>query len=191
MRYVERRKFGRRECSVEALVVYRDCITYSCVIRNVSARGAVIELEPGVEVPNEFELRLVSTGTQGICIVRHRTDGRVGVQFVSRALGHDLEKLHQRQLAETELPEQSAMERAHHVAPASTPVSAPALRRDVLGQSSSHVEPVSRAALASCPPVAGPSGMLEAAALVLPSSVSDAPAKPKSARQPEPLILPV
>ncbi len=173
---------------MDAIVVYGDGITRSCVIRNVSARGAIIELEPGVEVPSEFELRLESTGTQGICIVRHRTEGRIGVQFVSRALGQDLERVHQRLLAETELPVHGSVERATHAAPVYNPLSAPALRRNFLHNPSSGGEPVATGVCGSSPR-ASPSVSPDPPPLPIVSAASDQPAV-KSVRK-ELLILPV
>lgn len=135
---VERRQFGRHECCIEALVTYRDQISYSCVIRNFSQFGAVLEFEPGVEAPNEFTLRLASNGAEGACSVRHRTGSRVGVAFVSGTLGIELDTEHQQHLAQAEFlrvaPPAPAPERQRQQAPRHLPTSPIELRRNIIAQ---------------------------------------------------------
>jgi hypothetical protein len=63
--------------------------TMDCLVRNLSATGAAIEVpnEPGI--PVRFELTKLRLGLNLSCRVVWRKDHRIGVAFVQTATGDD------------------------------------------------------------------------------------------------------
>jgi hypothetical protein len=57
--------------------------TVDCIVRNVSATGALLELKAPALVPNDFDLIIKPEGTRRCCHVVHRDTLRLGVHFVS------------------------------------------------------------------------------------------------------------
>jgi len=54
-----------------------------CVVRNISATGALLELKAQALVPNDFDLIIKPEITRRRCHVVHRDGLRLGVSFVS------------------------------------------------------------------------------------------------------------
>lgn len=52
-----------------------------CLIRNISAEGAELDLSEGARVPQHFTLHVPHEGVTYRAQVRWREEGRVGVQF--------------------------------------------------------------------------------------------------------------
>ncbi len=55
--------------------------TIECTVRNLSLRGACLEVLSSIEVPTAFDLILNSTGSKYPCRVVWRQPTRVGVEF--------------------------------------------------------------------------------------------------------------
>ena len=52
-----------------------------CVVRNISATGAALDLSSPIEIPEHFTLALPADGQQMPCHVVWRNDRRIGVAF--------------------------------------------------------------------------------------------------------------
>jgi len=52
-----------------------------CVIRNISATGAAIEVKSPIWFPNSFVLAVASDGTERRCHIVWREEKRIGVAF--------------------------------------------------------------------------------------------------------------
>ncbi len=55
-----------------------------CLVTNISAEGAELELVSNVRVPPRFALHLPHEGTAYRAEVRWRDNGRIGVEFLGR-----------------------------------------------------------------------------------------------------------
>ena len=52
-----------------------------CLIRNISATGACLELRSPLWFPDSFVLAMTSDGSARACTIVWRKDGRIGVAF--------------------------------------------------------------------------------------------------------------
>ena len=52
-----------------------------CLIRNISATGACLELRSPLWFPDSFVLEMTSDGSARHCTIVWRKDGRIGVTF--------------------------------------------------------------------------------------------------------------
>ncbi len=75
------RQFGRRRALIHAFVVNDRGIRITCLVRNISVGGALLEVEDPRLVANEFRLVVEADGFEADCSVRHRTPHGVGVFF--------------------------------------------------------------------------------------------------------------
>ena len=57
--------------------------TVECIVRNVSATGALLELKAPALIPNDFELIIKPELTKRFCRVVRRDALQLGVHFVS------------------------------------------------------------------------------------------------------------
>src|SRR6266480_6242981 len=81
-RSIERRQFGRRQTLLHAMITGRGRPPIACIVRDLSACGARIEVDAPAWLPSRF--RLVVEGTlKSECEVVHRSPGAVGVRFAS------------------------------------------------------------------------------------------------------------
>src|SRR5690349_2164275 len=78
----ERRQFGRRQTVLHAMITGNGRPPITCVVRDLSAGGARIEVEAPAWLPRHF--RLIVEGTlRSECEVMHRSADAVGVKFTS------------------------------------------------------------------------------------------------------------
>lgn len=77
----ERRQFGRRTTVWHAWIVTSGAHRTACVVRNVSARGALLELDVPAWLPHEFILALEEPLISIACDVRHRGQHGLGISF--------------------------------------------------------------------------------------------------------------
>jgi hypothetical protein len=52
-----------------------------CLVRNISATGAAIEIKTPIWFPDSFTLAIASDGTARRCHIVWRSEGRIGVAF--------------------------------------------------------------------------------------------------------------
>jgi hypothetical protein len=78
----EKRRAPRMRAFKAAKIVNQDrTATIDCTVRNLSTRGACLEVLSSIEVPNAFELILETTRSKYPCRVVWRQPTRVGVEF--------------------------------------------------------------------------------------------------------------
>lgn len=78
---MERRQFGRRSTSINAWILAPGRPRLSCLVRNLSPKGAFLELNAPEWLPFRFELRIDGDGKRFVCELRHALSGGVGVTF--------------------------------------------------------------------------------------------------------------
>ena len=81
----EQRQFGRRQTFLHGWVKVPGRPLAACVIRNMSATGALLEFDRVERLPYSFILKIEGTDQTYGCEVRHAYDKRVGVGFVDVA----------------------------------------------------------------------------------------------------------
>jgi len=78
----ERRKYPRTEINQAAYVSSGGSVM-SCVVRNISAEGAAIDVENAAFVPSHFRLVMASDSSVHECDVAWIQKNRIGVIFVA------------------------------------------------------------------------------------------------------------
>ena len=63
------------------IVLDHHSVVYDCRVRNLSESGALLVLPSTVEIPDQFELRIVNEDVEVQAVVRWRTGTQLGVQF--------------------------------------------------------------------------------------------------------------
>ena len=86
----ERRSFGRRRAVWHAWIIPSSLQRLPCCVRNVSERGALLELKVPEWLPASFELFVDGPNLQLMCDLTHRGKHGVGVAFRDAALMQDL-----------------------------------------------------------------------------------------------------
>lgn len=82
----ERRNAPRREVHLEAKAGLRFDAPVACVVRNISAMGALIEFPEAVTVPKTFRISIDSAMFSAECELRHQKGTTVGVMFISNRM---------------------------------------------------------------------------------------------------------
>jgi hypothetical protein len=85
--YHEQRQFGRRQTLIHAIVATPNGRRQSCIVRNVSQGGALLELSDPHKLPVHFKLVVGADRFEAKCEIRHRTANAVEVLFKSIRLG--------------------------------------------------------------------------------------------------------
>ena len=80
-RNAETRKFGRRRALIHAFIVTDKGHRIACIVRNISAGGALLEVEEPKQIPNQFKLVIEVDGFEADCDIRHRVAHGVGSYF--------------------------------------------------------------------------------------------------------------
>ena len=93
LKQLDERRAAQREDTLEwADMLFPDGLTWStCTILNVSKRGALLEVAPTEELPQEFYLVRGKEQTMTPCAMRWRIGGQLGVLF-TEALSNDPDK---------------------------------------------------------------------------------------------------
>ncbi len=79
----DKREDQRHRTLKAGLIVFNERrSTIECTIRNLSDSGAQLKVATVIGIPDSFELRNVSDGTDHRCEVAWRREGVVGVRFV-------------------------------------------------------------------------------------------------------------
>ena len=80
--FVERRRSPRRIAFMQAVITHpRQTKHLSCIVRNISQDGALVELPQAKDLPVSFWLRLEGEITLRLCTVAWRSERQVGVEF--------------------------------------------------------------------------------------------------------------
>lgn len=80
----ERRKFGRRGSSAQGWICVGGRPRLSCLVRNISPQGALLECERPRWLPYEFMLIVEGSRERHVCEIRHALTTGVGVVFKAR-----------------------------------------------------------------------------------------------------------
>lgn len=83
----EKRQFGRRRTLIHAVIVLAKGRQMSCIVRNVSQGGALLEVDEPKHVPLHFRLYVAADQFLADCEVRHRSEHGVGVLFKAIRIG--------------------------------------------------------------------------------------------------------
>jgi PilZ domain-containing protein len=79
----EQRKAPRQRTLKGGRIVFNEgYASFSCIIRNLSARGAKLQLESVLGIPSEFTLMFDDGSPPRICIIRWREPTSLGVEFM-------------------------------------------------------------------------------------------------------------
>ena len=79
---VERRQFGRRQILLHGMITGSGRPPISCIVRDLSAGGAKIEVEAPLWLPPRFHLVVEGT-LRSDCQIVHRSNDAVGIRFVT------------------------------------------------------------------------------------------------------------
>lgn len=79
----ERRRFGRRETSIEAQAIPTGRAGVRCTIKNISAGGALIVFAKPFKNRGPFRLLTDDNKLDAQCLVRHQDETGAGVEFIS------------------------------------------------------------------------------------------------------------
>ena len=79
----ERRQFGRRQTRMHAFIVARGRPAVPCVVRDISAGGALLEVNHPSWLPSRFRVVIEPIQFEADCEVMRRTAEAVGVRFTS------------------------------------------------------------------------------------------------------------
>lgn len=75
------RRFGRRSMTCHVWIQVKRQQRMPCILRNISADGALLEFSSFPPPENSFRLTIDADGIDAICDVRHRRNNAVGVSF--------------------------------------------------------------------------------------------------------------
>ena len=78
---IERRQFGRRQTILHAMIYPRGRPSIRCIVRDLSAGGARIEVDTPAWLPSRFHLIIEATNFEADCEIMHRSHDDVGVRF--------------------------------------------------------------------------------------------------------------
>ncbi len=81
----DRRRFPRTRCFKGARIVASGHNVVTCIVRNVSAEGARLQLSGIVALPEEFDLCFDSGRRVRQCRMMWRTENDVGIWFAQQA----------------------------------------------------------------------------------------------------------
>jgi hypothetical protein len=112
----DRRQFGRRTTFLHAWIRIPGRPPLPCIVRNLSVKGALLELDVPDWLPYEFRLRIDASGFDVDCELRHKGKNGCGVMFVEHDGARD--RPADRQVLESDAwtgtPAQSAPRRERH-----------------------------------------------------------------------------
>jgi hypothetical protein len=79
----EKRKAGIRPRQLKAgTIAFNRAGGISCMVRNLSPKGACLEVTSQIGIPEQFELLIDSDHIRQTCRVAWRREKKIGVQFV-------------------------------------------------------------------------------------------------------------
>ena len=76
------RQFGRRQTNLQGWISVAGRPRLSCIVRDISVGGALLEFEKPSWMPYNFKLTIDATRFVTWCEVRHHRANAVGVRFI-------------------------------------------------------------------------------------------------------------
>lgn len=89
----DRRQFGRRQTNLQGWISVAGRPRLSCIVRDLSVGGALLEFEKPSWMPFNFKLTIEATRFVTWCEVRHHRANSVGVRFVEAVATTEVETL--------------------------------------------------------------------------------------------------
>lgn len=83
----EKRAFGRRRTCVHGFIHATGRAPLPCIVRNISAQGALLELDFPERLPSYFTLQIEVDRFSAECEIRHKTAHGAGVFFNAVSIG--------------------------------------------------------------------------------------------------------
>ncbi len=96
----DRRRFGRRDSSISAVLIVRGQRPQACTVLNYSLTGALVEVRDGAAMAQMIRLVVEAQGIDLVCQVRHRSASIIGVTFVGGTIERFNEKFKPQSLPE-------------------------------------------------------------------------------------------
>ena len=81
MQRIDNRQFGRRRSLIHPFITNSRGLRLSCLVRNISGGGGLLEVENPLIVPQRLTLLVDADQFEADCEVKHRTHHAVGVYF--------------------------------------------------------------------------------------------------------------
>jgi hypothetical protein len=78
---LEQRKTTRHRVLKTGTITFNRAGGISCMVRNISAAGACLEVETPIGIPDDFTLLIDTDHARHACRVSWRKDNRIGVIF--------------------------------------------------------------------------------------------------------------
>lgn len=85
--WLDNRQFGRRRSLIHAFIINTRGLRLSCLVRNISGGGGLLEVENPLIVPQRLTLLIDADQFEAECEVKHRTHHAVGVYFREIRIG--------------------------------------------------------------------------------------------------------
>ncbi len=86
--YAEKRQFGRRQTQLRGWIKVAGRPPVTCIVRDLSEGGALIETETETWLPFNFRLTTEDGQVDRHCEIRHQKANRIGVEFAAAAEAH-------------------------------------------------------------------------------------------------------
>jgi hypothetical protein len=77
-----RRTVQRLDVNLPGRAIIQGRAPLSCIVRNMSENGALIEFSAAIRLPARFHLEIPDLDTEAYCEICHQRSNRVGVEFV-------------------------------------------------------------------------------------------------------------
>ena len=84
----ERRKLPRHRTFKGGMILFQPAGTMDCVVRNLTAAGACLEVTHSATLPDHFALIIKPEIIRRTCAVVWRSAGRIGVRFAEPFTPH-------------------------------------------------------------------------------------------------------
>jgi hypothetical protein len=78
---IDRRRNKRIRMLEFGKIVGRQSISIDCIVRNLSAGGACLQVESTEDLPEEFLLKILVENLRRVCRIAWRSQDRMGVVF--------------------------------------------------------------------------------------------------------------
>jgi len=105
----DRRRFGRRDSSIPAVIIVRGQRPQACTILNYSLTGALVEVRDGAAMAQMIRLVVETQGIDLVCQVRHRSARIIGLTFVGGTIERFNDKFKPQPLSEPTRAKSSEM----------------------------------------------------------------------------------
>ena len=89
----DRRQFGRRQTSLHAWITVPGRPRLSCVVKDISLGGALLQFDQPSWLPFTFQLTVEGTRFTSMCEIRHTSVNGMGVRFLAAVTNAEVDRL--------------------------------------------------------------------------------------------------